>query len=284
MSMGYVVEDEFLHAGLVCRVIFFSSGYRSGFVGVGQNHPLFGVSYDDTLDGMDASDLNHEPNNVMEAIKHMTSPNDPITLSEYFCCHNGLDYSDYWNGGRDIGNPPTWWFSFTCNSPEDRIDIEAMEEYFPQCTEEIEAAKNVTELLNFLSRNMDTLNPEVRSREFVRNEVCSLAEQIQTYATTIQVALGKICTPKNLGADLSEDNYSGLDALISAIRDSLPDELKGIIQDVADREILESEREKLENITPFRRIIKPRRKKQHREDTGTKEEKEAIIYNFIGRN
>jgi len=131
--MNYKVEHNAVYKGLRCAVLLGASlGHRCGYVGIGQDHPLYNINYNEE---------------IPEALKakwriiedtQTTGKRGVFTLLLYdpahprvevmFDVHGSLTYS----GGKDnypVQNSGLWWFGFDCGHCDDAPDTKAMLEY-----------------------------------------------------------------------------------------------------------------------------------------------------------
>lgn len=113
-----MVEKLFVYRGFPCLVVMTDMGHRCGYVGVGDQHPLFGVNYDD------------------------------ITI----LCHGGLTYG----GFMDDMDPQTYWLGFDCAHFGDGKDLESCERLFADKPDILESIRFIVKMWNGLS-NHDTI-------------------------------------------------------------------------------------------------------------------------------
>ena len=83
-------------AGLPAVVVLTSMGFRCGYVGVAEGHPLFGVHYND----------------------------DPAIA---FDVHGGITFSE--KGNHPLPDSPLWWFGFDCGHYMDAPAPEFIEKW-----------------------------------------------------------------------------------------------------------------------------------------------------------
>ena len=123
--MTYEVEKDWTTAsGLRAVVIMVDLGHRCGYVGIPNNHPLFGVAYNEQtplikLDPQRSTEKMGSIQIFCAAGKNLDDLNSP----EYvFKVHGGLTYSG--NGGdKHKGTYPVesdlWWFGYDCGHAGD---------------------------------------------------------------------------------------------------------------------------------------------------------------------
>lgn len=134
----FVVEREFEHCGLKCVVVLQDLGHRCGYVGVGKNHPLYGVFYD-----------NEEVYNLY--------------------VHGGITYASDGEGQYPVESEGVWWFGFDCAHWEDRCDHKASLKHFPHLREMIMIRMEVDQRHKFGT---------VRTIKYVKEQCKILAEQL----------------------------------------------------------------------------------------------------------
>jgi len=100
------VEKEWIYKDFKCVVIATGMGHRCGYVAVSENHPFYGLDYEDEkLHGIDV--------------------------------HGGLTYS---KGKSDypVESEGLWWFGFDCAHSGDGRDFTIMSEDYRRAFEKME--------------------------------------------------------------------------------------------------------------------------------------------------
>lgn len=122
--MSFRVEKEWIYRGNTCVVIMSDFGYRCGYVGIDESHPLYGMKYSDYV-----------PESLLD--KYREIENKPVGkrgIIDLICCdmsnprigilfdvHGGITYS----GGKGKYPIPSdlWWFGFDCDHFGDAKDL-----------------------------------------------------------------------------------------------------------------------------------------------------------------
>ena len=122
MSRKTVVEKVWEAHGLPCVVVLTEMGHRCGYVGVGEEHPLYNVDYNKgspTLVERMKKLANKEVDidkvgaiNILCAGKdYMENPTPVLCLH----VHGGLTFSGDGGGKYPVKvDTPTWWFGYDC--------------------------------------------------------------------------------------------------------------------------------------------------------------------------
>lgn len=175
MSRSFHVESEFDYKGFKCVVVFQELGHRCGYVGVPQNHPLYGKGYREETSILLSALENEEVGKRSIISLVVNSQKENITLDLLFDVHGSLTFSD---GGKDGKYPiesDLWWLGFDCGHCEDGIDLDKAIEYFPERKEMIMQRKTIDETFGTYE------GLEIRSQEYVENECRNLVDQIIKY-------------------------------------------------------------------------------------------------------
>ena len=127
MGRNYIVESDFVYEGHRCVVIFGDNGYRCGYVGVGEDSPLYGMEATDSVE-VDMSEFRNEPlghRGIMSVLALVfREEEDKIPLHAYFNVHGSITYA-----GGSLMYPVKsllWWFGFDCGHAGDGIDLEVV--------------------------------------------------------------------------------------------------------------------------------------------------------------
>lgn len=148
MLKGLKVELQFKYKGLACVIVFHYCGHRCGYVGITEEHSLYGKDLDYILD-RDTEE----------------------TISSSIKCHGGLSFA---GGGKNSNYPinsSLWWFGFDCAHICDGRDFQKAYNLFPELTDRI--------------RNLEMIDREVygdkrviQTTNHVIAECKKLAEQL----------------------------------------------------------------------------------------------------------
>ena len=92
----YLIEEQFMHQGYPCVIIFTTLGHRCGYVGVPRNHPAYGKNDDEIDVGV----------------------------------HGGLTYCRDDQDGYPVAGQDCWWFGFDCAHGGDGQDLKRAREIF----------------------------------------------------------------------------------------------------------------------------------------------------------
>lgn len=149
--MNYKIESEFEYKEYKCKVIFMSTGYRFGLVGIPARHPLYRKNHWHLI-GIEV--------------------------------HGGLTYSgfqDFLVEEGFVSEDQYWWFGFDCAhlGEGDAIDIESMREYKMIDKSAYKEVKRNRD--NFILSDLG----EVRTKEFCEDECRKLVDQLYKYGWEI---------------------------------------------------------------------------------------------------
>lgn len=135
--MSNYVERDFVSNGLRCVTLVVHVGrqpHRCGYVGIGNDHPLYGAEYSEpapalkpyvdkvkngpigdrgifTVFGAALSEENRgEPDGG-----YFTRPDT------YFDVHGSITFSDFGTRGYPVDSPETWWYGFDCAHCDDTM-------------------------------------------------------------------------------------------------------------------------------------------------------------------
>lgn len=137
MAKRYVVEFEKEVDGMLCVGIITTRGYRCGYVGVDNTHPLFGLEYN--------SSLPKELLPMWEEVKN--KPSGKRSIIDIFCCdkdnpkvgilfdvHGGITYSGSSEDKYPVeSDKKLWFFGFDCNHADDQFDPKSQEYVEAEC-------------------------------------------------------------------------------------------------------------------------------------------------------
>lgn len=133
--MDYKVEKEFIHKELKCVVLALNIGHRCGYVGINNNHLLYGLNFLDKHESLTTGNMNDitmENAGLGQMLSEMLGEynNDYISPKMYFNVHGGITYS---GGGQDSKYPietDLWWFGYDCDHYNDAKDFSIMSEEY----------------------------------------------------------------------------------------------------------------------------------------------------------
>lgn len=120
MSKNSDVEKDWITgAGFRAVVLMTSMGYRCGYVGVEQSHPLYGVSYSETSDALlplpeDEPVGGRGPITILCASLH----EGRLTPELAFDVHGSLTFSSA-SETYPVPSKGIWWFGFDCAHCDD---------------------------------------------------------------------------------------------------------------------------------------------------------------------
>jgi hypothetical protein len=172
MRRSYI-ESIFYHEGLKCVVLFLEMGHRCGYVGIGKNHPLFGVDYSQDIKSPELlQELNSTDIGKRGIIDVFCWDGEKTTPSILFNVHGGVTYS-----GGEARYPilqvfnDLWWFGFDCAHCDDAKDWVTLKRRVER--HKWEAMWSIEQKFPF--RNDMRI---VRNREYVEDECRRLAESL----------------------------------------------------------------------------------------------------------
>lgn len=131
--MPKIIESEFTYRGYKCVTTFTDMGYRCGYVGIPEGHPLYGKQIASQLKITLAELCNDESMNqignrgVWTLFGLPDDEEDRVSLGSYFAVHGGISFAD---GGKDSHHPidsDLWWFGFDCGHCGDCPDYDLLE-------------------------------------------------------------------------------------------------------------------------------------------------------------
>ena len=180
----YKVESDFDYKGYRCVTTFNDTGFRCGYVGLPEGHPLYNVGFDDkieaTFDSIEGQSIGkRSPFTLIECVG--LESEDKISPVLFFNVHGGLTYSEGGKGSEYPVLSDLWWFGFDCGHYGDLEDIATLKELWGD--------DNKGKMIIQMKEDMNAMFPElkansvVRTVEFVQNECRSLVDQIIAYCT-----------------------------------------------------------------------------------------------------
>ena len=171
------VESDFIHNNLRCVVVFQKMGYRCGYVGIPNNHPLYGKNYNEKclpfkdIENQSISKRGIIPMAFMEIKDGLISP------EVYFDVHGGITFADGGIGSKYPVESDLWWFGFDCAHYNDGKDLDAAYKY--KLIDE-KSYKTLKQLNSIFS------DYECRTKEYVENECKNLAEQLSSLMNRVE--------------------------------------------------------------------------------------------------
>lgn len=168
----YKVESDFMWGDYRCVVIFTSSGYRCGYVGVPRNNGLYGKEYTDFLD-IPLSTIEDQPigkRGIMPLIFSAMDNDEKVRMDMFFDVHGSLTFSGDGHHKYPVESD-LWWFGFDCGHYNDGKDLDLVEKYWGN-------DENIQRKLEIERKYPTTYDGEVRSKEYVEKECKSLVSQI----------------------------------------------------------------------------------------------------------
>lgn len=178
-------ESDFEYKGYRCVTTFTEMGYRCGYVGIPEGHPLYGkkedVKLNMTIREMAEKETEvNKRNSVSTLLLEMADEDELVELGAYFNVHGGITYC---SGGHDSKHPiesDLWWFGFDCGHCCDAPDIEKMEDLWgddPKIRRRIDEPLSIPILVDM----------EVRTMEYVQEECKRLVDQIIDLLDNVEV-------------------------------------------------------------------------------------------------
>lgn len=138
----YVIEETFEYLGYECKIVFRDWGGRCGYIKIPKDHPFYYESYD--------------------------------FCNKFVDCHGGLTFAGIFLDDEESTTGS--WVGFDCCHCEDKIDIEACKEYFPDAYS------------NDWYAAWESFNDwrVTRTKEFCEEELKRLALQLETARNVIE--------------------------------------------------------------------------------------------------
>ena len=172
-----IIESDFEYIGYRCVTTFTDMGFRCGYVGISEGHPLYGKHNDSQImvtmkEFLDDEEMNKIGNRGVWTLLGLPSDEeDRVRLGSYFMVHGGITYA---SGGKDSHHPidsDLWWLGFDCGHYRDCPDYDLLEKTWGD-----------TEIVKYrLQDRWLYEDSEVRDLEYVQEECKNLADQIIRY-------------------------------------------------------------------------------------------------------
>ena len=172
----YKVESDFDYKGYRCVVVFNDMGFRCGYVGVPEGHPLYGKEYYSGM-GISYRELENEPagkRGIVSILRAAYRENDDVSMDIYFDVHGSLTFSD---GGKGSSYPiesDLWWLGFDCGHCGDGKDLDLVEQLWGN-DERIKTRIKIERMYPYYE------DYEIRTQEYVEQECKNLVDQIIEY-------------------------------------------------------------------------------------------------------
>jgi hypothetical protein len=125
----YKVEKEWESNNYMCVVLMTEHGHRCGYVGIGENHPLYMAEYSEHSKYLENIKETWEKREVKD-----TDGIIPLILWDSKTCspeialsvHGGITYSKEGNDYPIKFKGNIWWFGYDCAHAGDAKDLEAV--------------------------------------------------------------------------------------------------------------------------------------------------------------
>lgn len=139
--MNPIIETRFEYKGFSCVVMFMPFGcHRCGYVGISNNHPLYGKGWRKLEDMID--------------------------------CHGGVTYCEDHLFGQDDKN--TWWIGFDCAHAGDGRDFESGKKYFADDPEKLKEIIKLQEL----DKKFFPQGELIRTKEYCEEQCRNIVDQL----------------------------------------------------------------------------------------------------------
>lgn len=130
-------RHDFEASGLPCTARRGPMGAWCAYIGVRDDHPWHGKSYNDSVTAPEGRSLDDTKINEIGVINLFCA--NPAEIEEGILdivllvrCHGGLTYSEDHPGGKEPDDRATWWFGFDCAHSGDlspKMRLHGGEEY-----------------------------------------------------------------------------------------------------------------------------------------------------------
>lgn len=177
----YKVESDFSYKDYRCVVIFGDMGFRCGYVGIPEDHPLYGKEYGSGM-GISYSELENEPTGkrgIIPVLCAAYKEDDDVSMDIYFDVHGSLTYS---GGGKESTYPvesELWWLGFDCGHYNDGKDMDLVEKLWGD-------DEHIQRRIEIEREYLYYEDCEVRSQEYIEQECRNLVDQIIEYVDKIK--------------------------------------------------------------------------------------------------
>jgi hypothetical protein len=110
-----IEKDWTTESGLRAVVMLTKMGHRCGYVGIGTDHPLFGVAYNEQHPLLKLNmDRSVEKMGAMQMLCAAAKPVEELNTPEMvFEVHGGLTFSSYGSGTYPVESN-LWWYGYDC--------------------------------------------------------------------------------------------------------------------------------------------------------------------------
>ena len=130
--MSFYKETEFKSNGYNGIVIFGSHGYRCGYVGVPEGHPLFKKKYNEPCSCLPYKYVENITQGKREILPWLKAKEQLQTSGvfpdAYFDVHGSITYSDFFPECSNPGDT-RWYFGFDCGHAGDGNDYDTAVKY-----------------------------------------------------------------------------------------------------------------------------------------------------------
>jgi len=121
---SYKVEKHWQAFNCECVVIMTEMGHRCGYVGIRENHPLYGVNYHEHSDFLEqwSEQLRKEEIGKRGILPVVCWDGETISPEAWFHVHGSITYCGG-NDGYPIELPNVWWYGYDCGHCDDAPSI-----------------------------------------------------------------------------------------------------------------------------------------------------------------
>ena len=175
-----IIESDFEYKGYRCVTTFTDMGFRCGYVGIPEGHPLYGKEISSQIkvtmkELCEDEEMNQIDNRGIWTILGLPQDEDDrVTLGSYFLVHGGITFA---GGGINSHHPidsDLWWLGFDCGHYGDCPDYDLLEKTWGD-----------TEIVKYRLQDRCLyeiiLDSAVRDLEYVQQECKNLVDQIIRY-------------------------------------------------------------------------------------------------------
>ena len=169
-----IIESDFVYKGYRCVTTFTDMGHRCGYVGLPEDHPLYGMENDDKVRVTMKELVEDEKmgmignRGVWTLLGLPENEEERVRLGSYFMVHGGITYAA---GGKDSHHPidsDLWWFGFDCGHYGDCPDYDLLEKTWGD-----------NEMVRHRLEDKGVYEEyEIRTLEYVQQECRNLVDQI----------------------------------------------------------------------------------------------------------
>lgn len=165
-AAGSVIEWQGILEGNQAVVLFTTRGHRTGYVGVGPDHPFYGKGYNDTVSQKIFETVKDQPYGKRSLISVLLNEDaEDIRFDILFDVHGSITYANA-NPTYPVESTNLWWFGFDCAHFRDATDFESLRKYYPDVYE---------------PPNLFVNGGEIRTLEYCKEECLSLSKQLNFF-------------------------------------------------------------------------------------------------------